>query len=179
MASEDGGDAGGVMQGKELYELEVCCSPHLSLVLLRLKHSSGLCSQVMRRVKESEVQYLKQEINSLKDELQTAHRDKKYAADKYKDIYTELSIVRAKAECDLSRLREQLQQAHDALGQPALEDVERGGYDIMKSKSNPEILKMAAAAAKRSERSLRSKSLKEGLTAEQRLHLLDKDSKDF
>uniref|UniRef100_A0A8C2HR35 Myosin phosphatase Rho interacting protein n=1 Tax=Cyprinus carpio TaxID=7962 RepID=A0A8C2HR35_CYPCA len=134
MASEDGGDAGGVMQGKELYELEV-----------------------MRRVKESEVQYLKQEINSLKDELQTAHRDKKYAADKYKDIYTELSIVRAKAECDLSRLREQLQQAHDALGQPALEDVERGGYDIMKSKSNPEILKMAAAAAKRSERSLRSK----------------------
>uniref|UniRef100_A0A8C1NES6 Myosin phosphatase Rho interacting protein n=1 Tax=Cyprinus carpio TaxID=7962 RepID=A0A8C1NES6_CYPCA len=132
MASEDGGDAGGVMQGKELYELEV-----------------------MRRVKESEVQYLKQEINSLKDELQTAHRDKKYAADKYKDIYTELSIVRAKAECDLSRLREQLQQAHDALGQPALEDVERG--DIMKSKSNPEILKMAAAAAKRSERSLRSK----------------------
>uniref|UniRef100_A0A8C1VSC4 Myosin phosphatase Rho interacting protein n=1 Tax=Cyprinus carpio TaxID=7962 RepID=A0A8C1VSC4_CYPCA len=156
MASEDGGDAGGVMQGKELYELEV-----------------------MRRVKESEVQYLKQEINSLKDELQTAHRDKKYAADKYKDIYTELSIVRAKAECDLSRLREQLQQAHDALGQPALEDVERGGYDIMKSKSNPEILKMAAAAAKRSERSLRSKSLKEGLTAEQRLHLLDKDSKDF
>uniref|UniRef100_A0A672Q1N1 Myosin phosphatase Rho-interacting protein-like n=1 Tax=Sinocyclocheilus grahami TaxID=75366 RepID=A0A672Q1N1_SINGR len=105
MASEDGGDAGGGMQGKELYELEV-----------------------MRRVKESEVQYLKQEINSLKDELQTAHRDKKYATDKYKDIYTELSIVRAKAERDLSRLREQLQQAHDALGQTALEDVERGGY---------------------------------------------------
>ncbi|XP_016102830.1 myosin phosphatase Rho-interacting protein-like [Sinocyclocheilus grahami] len=157
MASEDGGDAGGGMQGKELYELEV-----------------------MRRVKESEVQYLKQEINSLKDELQTAHRDKKYATDKYKDIYTELSIVRAKAERDLSRLREQLQQAHDALGQTALEDVERGGYDIMKSKSNPDILKMAAAAAKRSERTMRSKSLKEGLTAEQRLQLLDsKDTKDF
>uniref|UniRef100_A0A671R1C6 Myosin phosphatase Rho-interacting protein-like n=1 Tax=Sinocyclocheilus anshuiensis TaxID=1608454 RepID=A0A671R1C6_9TELE len=157
MTSEDGGDTGGVIQGKELYELEV-----------------------MLRVKESEVQYLKQEINSLKDELQTAQRDKKYATDKYKDIYTELSIVRAKAECDLSRLREQLQQAHDALGDPALEDAERGGYDIMKSKSNPDILKMAAAAAKRSERTMRSKSLKEGLTAEQRLHLFDnKDTKDF
>ncbi|XP_050979732.1 myosin phosphatase Rho-interacting protein isoform X1 [Labeo rohita] len=157
MTSEDGGDAGGVIQGKELYELEV-----------------------MLRVKESEVQYLKQEINSLKDELQTAQRDKKYATDKYKDIYTELSIVRAKAERDLSRLREQLQQAHDALGEPTLEDVERGGYDIMKSKSNPDILKMAAAAAKRSERTMRSKSLKEGLTAEQRLHLFDnKDTKDF
>ncbi|XP_067286211.1 myosin phosphatase Rho-interacting protein isoform X1 [Pseudorasbora parva] len=161
MASEDGG----VMQGKELYELEV-----------------------MLRVKESEVQYLKQEINSLKDELQTAQRDKKYATDKYKDIYTELSIVRAKAERDLGRLREQLQLAHDALGQPAhdalgqptLEDAERAGYDIMKSKSNPDILKMAAAAAKRSDRTLRSKSLKEGLTAEQRLHLFDnKDTKDF
>ncbi|XP_014035040.1 myosin phosphatase Rho-interacting protein isoform X3 [Salmo salar] len=158
MVTEDGGgDTCNVTHGKELYELEV-----------------------MLRVKESEVQYLKQEINSLKDELQVAQRDKKYATDKYKDIYTELSIVKAKAERDLGRLREQLQLAHEALGEPSLEEVERaGGYDIMKSKSNPDILKMAAAAAKRSERTMRSKSLKEGLTAEQRLHLFDKDTKEF
>ncbi|XP_062298218.1 myosin phosphatase Rho-interacting protein isoform X3 [Scomber scombrus] len=158
MTSEDGvGDTNTTIQGKELYELEV-----------------------MLRVKESEVQYLKQEINSLKDELQSAQRDKKYATDKYKDIYTELSIVRAKAERDLGRLRDQLQLAHEALGEPSLEEVERGGYDIMKSKSNPDILKMAAAAAKRSERTMRSKSLKEGLTAEQRLHLFEnKDTKEF
>ncbi|KAG7491791.1 hypothetical protein MATL_G00007670 [Megalops atlanticus] len=157
MTSEDGGDTCTHIQGKELYELEV-----------------------MLRVKESEVQYLKQEINSLKDELQAAQRDKKYATDKYKDIYTELSIVRAKAERDLGRLREQLQLAHEALGEPSMEDVERSGYDIMKSKSNPDILKMAAAAAKRSERTMRSKSLKEGLTAEQRLHLFDnKEIKEF
>ncbi|XP_053720998.1 myosin phosphatase Rho-interacting protein isoform X2 [Synchiropus splendidus] len=138
MASEDGpGDANTTIQGKELYELEV-----------------------MLRVKESEVQYLKQEINSLKDELQAAQRDKKYATDKYKDIYTELSIVRAKAERDLGRLRDQLQLAHEALGESTLEEVERGGgYDIMKSKSNPDILKMAAAVAKRSERTMRSKSV--------------------
>ncbi|KAK6301789.1 hypothetical protein J4Q44_G00278420 [Coregonus suidteri] len=138
MATEDGsGDTCNVTHGKELYELEV-----------------------MLRVKESEVQYLKQEINSLKDELQAAQRDKKYATDKYKDIYTELSIVKAKAERDLGRLREQLQLAHEALGEPSLEEVERaGGYDIMKSKSNPDILKMAAAAAKRSERTMRSKSV--------------------
>ncbi|XP_041818219.1 myosin phosphatase Rho-interacting protein isoform X2 [Chelmon rostratus] len=158
MTSEDGvGDTNPTIQGKELYELEV-----------------------MLRVKESEVQYLKQEINSLKDELQAAQRDKKYATDKYKDIYTELSIVKAKAERDLGRLRDQLQLAHEALGEPSLEDMERGGYDIMKSKSNPDILKMAAAAAKRSERTMRSKSLKEGLTAEQRLHLFEnKDTKEF
>uniref|UniRef100_A0A665WWC1 Myosin phosphatase Rho-interacting protein-like n=1 Tax=Echeneis naucrates TaxID=173247 RepID=A0A665WWC1_ECHNA len=158
MTSEDGvGDTNTTIQGKELYELEV-----------------------MLRVKESEVQYLKQEINSLKDELQAAQRDKKYATDKYKDIYTELSIVKAKAERDLGRLRDQLQLAHEALGEPSLEEVERGGYDIMKSKSNPDILKMAAAAAKRSERTMRSKSLKEGLTPEQRLHLFEnKDTKEF
>uniref|UniRef100_A0A8K9XV39 Myosin phosphatase Rho interacting protein n=1 Tax=Oncorhynchus mykiss TaxID=8022 RepID=A0A8K9XV39_ONCMY len=158
MATEDGGgNTCNITHGKELYELEV-----------------------MLRVKESEVQYLKQEINSLRDELQAAQRDKKYATDKYKDIYTELSIVKAKAERDLGRLREQLQLAHEALGEPSLEEVERaGGYDIMKSKSNPDILKMAAAAAKRIERTMRSKSLKEGLTAEQRLHLFDKDTKEF
>ncbi|XP_072312099.1 myosin phosphatase Rho-interacting protein isoform X2 [Eucyclogobius newberryi] len=158
MVTEDCSGEGTMIQGKELYELEV-----------------------MLRVKESEVQYLKQEINSLKDELQSAQRDKKYSTDKYKDIYTELSIVKAKAERDLGRLREQLQLAHEALGEAELEDVERsGGYDIMKSKSNPDILKMAAAAAKRSERTMRSKSLKEGLTAEQRLHLFDnKDPKEF
>lgn len=55
-------------------------------------------------------------------------QDKKYATDKYKDIYTELSIVKAKAERDLGRLRDQLQLAHEALGEPSLEDVERGGY---------------------------------------------------
>ncbi|XP_058476237.1 myosin phosphatase Rho-interacting protein isoform X2 [Solea solea] len=156
MTSEDGG-SDATIPGKELYEFEV-----------------------MLRVKESEVQYLKQEINSLKDELQSAQRDRKYATDKYKDIYTELSIVKAKGERDLGRLRDQLQLAHEALGEPSLEEVERGGYDIMKSKSNPDILKMAAAAAKRSERTMRSKSLKEGLTAEQRLHLFEnKDTKEF
>ncbi|XP_054457261.1 myosin phosphatase Rho-interacting protein isoform X2 [Anoplopoma fimbria] len=137
MTSVDGaGDTNTTIHGKELYELEV-----------------------MLRVKESEVQYLKQEINSLKEELQAAQRDKKYATDKYKDIYTELSIVKAKAERDLGRLRDQLQLAHEALGEPSLEEGERGGYDIMKSKSNPDILKMAAAAAKRSERTMRSKSV--------------------
>uniref|UniRef100_A0A8C8EK61 PH domain-containing protein n=1 Tax=Oncorhynchus tshawytscha TaxID=74940 RepID=A0A8C8EK61_ONCTS len=109
MATEDGGgNTCNITHGKELYELEV-----------------------MLRVKESEVQYLKQEINSLRDELQAAQRDKKYATDKYKDIYTELSIVKAKAERDLGRLREQLQLAHEALGEPSLEEVERcTTYDL-------------------------------------------------
>ncbi|XP_072414343.1 myosin phosphatase Rho-interacting protein isoform X5 [Chiloscyllium punctatum] len=156
MTGDSGGDVTGLSQGKEVYELEV-----------------------LLRVKESEIQYLKQEINSLKDELQTAQRDKKYATDKYKDIYTELSIVKAKSERDINRLKEQLQLAQEALGEQPMDETEHSRYDIMKSKSNPDILKMAAAA-KRADRTQRSKSLKEGLTVQQRFHLFEnKETKEF
>ncbi|XP_052362906.1 uncharacterized protein LOC118364674 isoform X2 [Oncorhynchus keta] len=87
--------------------------------------------EISLRVKESEVQCLKQKITSLKDELQTAHRDKRYATETYKDIYTELSIMRAKAERDLGHLRENLMLAHKALGElsPAV-DTDNGIHDI-------------------------------------------------
>ncbi|XP_021103258.1 myosin phosphatase Rho-interacting protein isoform X3 [Heterocephalus glaber] len=109
LLTRDGdGEAAGspLTQGKDAYELEV-----------------------LLRVKESEIQYLKQEISSLKDELQTALRDKKYASDKYKDIYTELSIAKAKADCDISRLREQLKAATEALGEKSPESTAVAGYE--------------------------------------------------
>ncbi|XP_023377874.1 myosin phosphatase Rho-interacting protein isoform X6 [Pteropus vampyrus] len=150
------GDASGdatsspLTQGKDAYELEV-----------------------LLRVKESEIQYLKQEISSLKDELQTALRDKKYASDKYKDIYTELSIVKAKADCDISRLKEQLKAATEALGEKSPENTPVSGYDIMKSKSNPDFLKKDRTCVSRQLRNIRSKSLKEGLTVQERLKLFE------
>ncbi|XP_067859075.1 putative leucine-rich repeat-containing protein DDB_G0290503 isoform X2 [Heptranchias perlo] len=128
--------------------------------------------EVLLRVKESEIQYLKQEINSLKDELQTALRDKKYSTDKYKDIYTELSIVRAKADCDVNRLKEQLKSATEALGEKTM-DCGVTGYDIMKSKSNPDFLKKDKLSTNRPMRTLRSKSLKEGLTVQERMKLFE------
>nr|XP_033703918.1 myosin phosphatase Rho-interacting protein isoform X9 [Tursiops truncatus] len=136
LTGDAGGEAAGspLTQGKDAYELEV-----------------------LLRVKESEIQYLKQEISSLKDELQTALRDKKYASDKYKDIYTELSIVRAKADCDVSRLQEQLKAATDALGERSPEHTPVSGYDIMKSKSNPDFLKKDRSCVSRQLRSIRSK----------------------
>ncbi|KAK2870451.1 hypothetical protein Q8A67_024843 [Cirrhinus molitorella] len=125
-------------QGKDIYELEV-----------------------LLRVKESEIQYLKQEINSLKDELQSALRDKKYASDKYKDIYTELSIVKAKADCDINKLREKLLAATEALGELDAEGSGvTAGYDIMKSKSNPDFLKKEKS---KQIRGVRSKAESEGL----------------
>ncbi|XP_055263475.1 myosin phosphatase Rho-interacting protein isoform X3 [Moschus berezovskii] len=152
LTGDAGGEAAGspLTQGKDAYELEV-----------------------LLRVKESEIQYLKQEISSLKDELQTALRDKKYASDKYKDIYTELSIVRAKADCDVSRLKEQLKAATEALGEKSPENPPVSGYDIMKSKSNPDFLKTDRSCVGRQLRGLRSKSLKEGLTVQDRLKLFE------
>jgi len=44
-------------------------------------------------------------------------QDKKYSSEKYKDIYTELSIVKAKADCDINKLREKLVAATEALGE--------------------------------------------------------------
>ncbi|XP_070250155.1 myosin phosphatase Rho-interacting protein isoform X7 [Myotis yumanensis] len=138
LTGDAGGEAAGLplTQGKDAYELEV-----------------------LLRVKESEIQYLKQEISSLKDELQTALRDKKYASDKYKDIYKELSIVRAKADCDISRLKEQLKTATEALGDKSPESTPVAGYDIMKSKSNPDFLKKDRSSVSRQLRNIRSKSV--------------------
>ncbi|XP_051274353.1 myosin phosphatase Rho-interacting protein isoform X6 [Dicentrarchus labrax] len=121
-------------QGKDVYELEV-----------------------LLRIKESEIQYLKQEIHSLKDELQSALRDKKYATDKYKDIYTELSIVKAKADCDISKLKEKLLIATEALGERTVDGTVTPGYDIMKSKSNPDFMKKQIKQS----RGVRSKSVTE------------------
>ncbi|XP_012581666.1 PREDICTED: myosin phosphatase Rho-interacting protein isoform X1 [Condylura cristata] len=152
LTGDASGEAAGspLTQGKDAYELEV-----------------------LLRVKESEIQYLKQEISSLKDELQTALRDKKYASDKYKDIYTELSIVKAKADCDISRLKEQLKAATEALGEKSPENTPVSGYDIMKSKSNPDFLKKDRSCVSRQLRNIRSKSLKEGLTVQERLKLFE------
>nr|XP_046270648.1 myosin phosphatase Rho-interacting protein-like isoform X2 [Scatophagus argus] len=71
--------------------------------------------EITLRVKESEVQCLKQEITSLKDELHSAQRDKRTATKKYKDMHTELSVMRAKAEREMDELRENLRLAHRAL----------------------------------------------------------------
>ncbi|XP_077358049.1 uncharacterized protein LOC144004603 isoform X2 [Festucalex cinctus] len=138
-----------VTQGKDVYELEV-----------------------LLRIRESEIQYLKQEIHSLKDELQSALRDKKYATDKYKDIYTELSIVKAKTDCDIGKLKEKLLIATEALGERTVDGTVTSGYDIMKSKSNPDFMKKEQRTSKPS-RGVRSKSLKEGLTVQERMKLFE------
>ena len=63
-------------------------------------------------------------------------QDKKYASDKYKDIYTELSIAKAKADCDISRLKEQLKAATEALGEKSPEGTTVSGYGEQSARSS-------------------------------------------
>ena len=58
----------------------------------------------------------------------SSQQDKKYATDKYKDIYTELSIVKAKADCDISKLKEKLLIATEALGERNVDGTVTSGY---------------------------------------------------
>lgn len=128
--------------GKDVYELEVGGGPSRGGKESAGAHSvlsSPLLSKVLLRVKESEIRYLKREIHSLKDELQSALRvservrgeivcaiaaranvprqqDEKYAADKRKDLHSELSVAKAKADCEIGKLKEKLHIATRALG---------------------------------------------------------------
>ncbi|XP_050954004.1 myosin phosphatase Rho-interacting protein isoform X1 [Labeo rohita] len=141
-------------------ELNEFLAAELSLMHSRMngevKHSQ--CSQekdvyqleVNLRVKESEIKCLKQEINSLKLELQAGNTY-------FKDLDSELSVSEVKAQSDFAKLRMV----------PARQQSLK--YDLMKSKSNQDFLEDHASLTQ----PVRSKSLKDGLTVLERMKLFD------
>ncbi|XP_026550692.1 TRIO and F-actin-binding protein isoform X1 [Notechis scutatus] len=71
--------------------------------------------QVLLRVKENELQYQKQEVQCLRDELQMMQKDKKFASGKYHDIYLELNHIKQRSEREIKHLKEHLRLAVEAL----------------------------------------------------------------
>ncbi|XP_072890189.1 uncharacterized protein [Hemitrygon akajei] len=71
--------------------------------------------EMLLRVKENEVQNLRKETLCLRDELQTMQWDKKYATDRYNDIFVELSVMKVRTERELCQVKEQLKLALSAL----------------------------------------------------------------
>ncbi|XP_059496810.1 TRIO and F-actin binding protein b isoform X3 [Stegostoma tigrinum] len=71
--------------------------------------------EVLLRIKENEVQNLRRETMCLRDELQSMQWDKKYATDRYNEIYTELSVMKVRTERELNQVKEQLKLAMAAL----------------------------------------------------------------
>ncbi|KAL2101655.1 hypothetical protein ACEWY4_003416 [Coilia grayii] len=78
--------------------------------------------QIGLRVKRAEVDFLTQEMTSLKEELQAAQRDKRCATERCTDMHTELSVTRARAQRDLEELREHLRLAYKALEASSAEE---------------------------------------------------------
>ncbi|KAL4658276.1 centrosome-associated protein CEP250-like [Arapaima gigas] len=116
--------------------------------------------KVLLRMKESEIQCLKQELHSLREELQAVLREKDHPANKHN---RELSV---------SRLEEQLVAVTEAHSTPlAL------GHD-MRCGSRNNLHKTERPPLARRDKGVRSKSLNEGLTAEECMKLFeDRESK--
>lgn len=99
--------------------------------------------QVLLRVKENELQYLKKEVQSLRDELQMLQKvrpgtgagegcrvcvatsrgcsafslpqDKRFTSGKYQDVYVELDHIKTRSEREIEQLKEHLRLATAAL----------------------------------------------------------------
>lgn len=71
--------------------------------------------EVLLRVKENELQYLKQEVQCLREELQMMQKDKRYASGKYQDVYVELNQIKQRSEQEIEQLKEHLRLAVAAL----------------------------------------------------------------
>ncbi|CAO2601634.1 TRIO and F-actin-binding protein [Lemmus lemmus] len=70
--------------------------------------------EVLLRVKENELQYLKKEVQCLRDELQVMHKDKRFTG-KYQDVYVELNHIKTRSEREIEQLKEHLRLAMAAL----------------------------------------------------------------
>ncbi|XP_017450472.1 TRIO and F-actin-binding protein isoform X1 [Rattus norvegicus] len=70
--------------------------------------------EVLLRVKENELQYLKKEVQCLRDELQVIQKDKRFTG-KYQDVYVELNHIKTRSEREIEQLKEHLRLAMAAL----------------------------------------------------------------
>ncbi|XP_026999559.1 myosin phosphatase Rho-interacting protein isoform X2 [Tachysurus fulvidraco] len=136
----------------ELSQMQSCVNG--GIVQMELSQGKDVIQlEVALRVKESELQCLKQEISSLKEELQAANRH-------CKKLLNELSISGARCpalfKCSAETCRQRSQS-----------------YDVMKSRSNPDFLKNQT----KPNQPTRSKSLIEHLSVQERMKLFETGSK--
>uniref|UniRef100_A0A8C6RN82 PH domain-containing protein n=1 Tax=Nannospalax galili TaxID=1026970 RepID=A0A8C6RN82_NANGA len=117
-------------EGQELLRHNQELHSHLSEEINRLRsfiasqgtgNSCGRSSErssceleVLLRVKENELQYLKKEVQCLRDELQVMQKDKRFTG-KYQDVYVELNHIKTRSEREIEQLKEHLRLAMAAL----------------------------------------------------------------
>ncbi|XP_073349695.1 myosin phosphatase Rho-interacting protein-like [Pagrus major] len=124
--------------------------------------------EVILRAREAEMQFLRQEAHSLREELKIARMDKTYAQNKLQALYTN---SQDEPRHDANKLCEDFKSNtwspnRDASGQ-SLDDT-------VTNTSNAAFLKKTEKSyLTRQIRGVRSKSLKEGLSAQERMKLFE------
>ncbi|XP_078692389.1 uncharacterized protein LOC144922464 isoform X3 [Branchiostoma floridae x Branchiostoma belcheri] len=84
--------------------------------------------QVSLRVKQSELQYLRQEVGSLKEELKSARRDQMHLAEKHQRLQLEYEGLRVRHDRQVASLRSQL------------DDLQEDDPIVTASKNLPEVV---------------------------------------
>ncbi|XP_077357661.1 TRIO and F-actin binding protein b isoform X2 [Festucalex cinctus] len=71
--------------------------------------------EVLLRVKEKEIEYLRKEISCLRNELQFLNTEKRLAGERYAEVNEELSGIKGRSEREIQSLKEHLRLAMAAL----------------------------------------------------------------
>ncbi|GAA6226132.1 trichohyalin-like [Lates japonicus] len=121
--------------------------------------------QVVLRAREAEMQFLRQEARSLREELKIARMDKIYAQNKLKALYVN---SQDEPNPDVNKLREDFTWCpnRDASGQ-SLED------SMTNTRNGTFLKKTEKSSLMRQIRGMRSKSLKDGLSVQERMKLFE------
>ncbi|XP_040927925.1 golgin subfamily A member 4-like [Betta splendens] len=124
--------------------------------------------EVILRAREAEMQFLLQEARSLKDELKIARMDKIYAQNKLKALY---KSSQEESHHDVHRSREEMKFAtwspsREASGQQLTDTATNTGNGAFPKKKEKSSLICRI-------RGVRSKSLKEGLSIQERMKLFE------
>uniref|UniRef100_UPI003AABC15E uncharacterized protein n=1 Tax=Centroberyx gerrardi TaxID=166262 RepID=UPI003AABC15E len=130
--------------------------------------------EVILRVKDAEMQFLRQEALSLKEELKTARMDKMYAQNKLKALYAN---SQDEPQHDAAKLCEDFKYATWSPKDHSRDDPTSGHQheDIVTNKSDAVFMKKTdrRTSLTRQIRVVRSKSLKEGLSMQERMKLFE------
>ncbi|XP_023254603.1 trichohyalin-like [Seriola lalandi dorsalis] len=124
--------------------------------------------EVILRAREAEMQFLRQEARSLREELKIARMDKIYAQNKLKTLYKN---SHDESHHDVNKISEGFKSATWSPGRDA------SGQNLSDSMTNTSsaafLKKTEKSSLTRQIRGVRSKSLKEGLSVQERMKLFE------
>ncbi|XP_074513456.1 uncharacterized protein LOC141781534 [Sebastes fasciatus] len=124
--------------------------------------------EVILRAREAEMQFLRQEARSLKEDLKIARMDKLYAQNKLKALYTK---CQDEPHHGVNKLWEDVKFATWSPGRDA---SGQSHEDTVTNTSNAAFLKKTEKSSfTRQIRGVRSKSLKDGLSVQERMKLFE------